>query len=215
MKKIYFAALAVAALTFAACGNSTKPAEDAVDSTEVAVAEDVDVNAELDAVTAALASNDETAVTDGINKIQAAIQKIAAAGNTELAVEYAQKVQEWYNTNKEKVAEVVKNSEVLQKAVEQLPTTTDAVKAYLEQVGVTADETIDAAAEQVGAAAEQVDKAKEQINTAKEKIEAAPEKVKEKVEQAATEARDAAKAKAQEEASKAAGKAVDKLLGGK
>lgn len=214
MKKMYFAALAVAALTFAACGNSTKPAEEVVDSTEVAV-EDVDVNAELDAVTAALASNDEAAVTEGVTKVQTIIQKLAAAGNTELAVEYAQKVQEWYNTNKEKVAEVVKNSEVLQKAVEQLPTSVDAVKAYLEQVGVSADETIDAAAEQVGAAAEQVDKAKEQINAAKEKIEAAPEQVKAKAEQAATEARDAAKAKAQEEASKAAGKAVDKLLGGK
>lgn len=214
MKKIYFAALAVAALTFAACGNSTKPAEEVVDSTEVAV-EDVDVNAELDAVTAALASNDEAAVTEGVTKVQTIIQKLAAAGNTELAVEYAKKVQEWYETNKEKVAEVVKNSEVLKAAVEQLPTTTEAVKGYLEQVGISADALGEAAAEQAGAAAEQVDKAKEQINAAKEKIEAAPEQVKAKAEQAATEARDAAKAKAQEEASKAAGKAVDKLLGGK
>ena len=88
MKKLFFMALAVVAISFASCGNKAQQkVEEAVDSTE-AVVEDVNAAADeaISALTEQIEKNDASALQTTLESIKAKIASFIAA-NPELAKE--------------------------------------------------------------------------------------------------------------------------------
>ncbi len=187
MKKIFFAIVAVAAISFSAC-NSTAQGGDNTDSiatdSVVAEAPEADADATITALSSALAANDAEQTQSLLQKAQAYIAKLQADGKLEEAKAYIAKLQQFISENEEKIAQFTAGNETLGNIV-------SAVKAIPVDVANVAEGAKDAV---VGAANDAANAANDAANAAAQK------------------ATDAAN-NAVESGKKEAGKAIDNAAG--
>ena len=145
MKKIFYAIMAVAAITFSAC-NGTAQGGDNTDSiaadSVVAEAPEADVDATITALSAALADNDAEQTQTLLEKAQAYIAKLQADGKLAEASAYIAKLQQFISENEEKIAQFTAGNETLNNIV-------SAVKAIPVDAAALAGDAKDAV---VGAA---------------------------------------------------------------
>ena len=145
MKKIFFAIVAVAAISFSAC-NGTAQGGDNTDSiatdSVVAEAPEADADATITALSSALAANDAEQTQSLLQKAQAYIAKLQADGKLEEAKAYIAKLQQFISENEEKIAQFTAGNETLGNIV-------SAVKAIPVDVANVAEGAKDAV---VGAA---------------------------------------------------------------
>ena len=173
MKKIFYAIVAVAAITFSACNGTVKGEQNtdtiATDSI-VAEAPEADADATITALSSALAANDAEQTQSLLQKAQAYIAKLQADGKLEEAKAYIAKLQQFISENEEKIAEYTAGNETLAGIV-------SAVKAIpIDAAGIAADAkstvegaAADAAQKANDAAAAAADKAKEDAGKAIDK----------------------------------------------
>ena len=204
-------AIAVAAMTFASCGNKTeKPVEgaEAVDTVAVLTEE---ANAAADEAISQLAgtleSKDASALQTALEAVKAKVAEFIAK-NPAIATEYITKVQTFLKENAETIKSVVGSNAAIAglvdgisalpaESVEKLTGATDALKAL----------GIDAASLK-GAASDAVEGAANAVEGAKDAAAGAVEGAKDAAAGAVEGAKDAA-ANAVDNAKKDAGKAVD------
>lgn len=190
MKKVFLAAMAVAAISFSSCGNKAQQAEaEAVDS--VAIAQQA-ANEVADATVSELASQLDAG---DVSKFQQAIEtvKVKVAElikqNPELAKEYVAKVQEFLKANADKVKALVGDNAAVAAAVSAITEAEpqSVVNGLLQSAGDAASAAKDAAA---SAAQQKVDEVKE---AAQQKAEEAKDAAKQKAGEAVDAAADKAK----------------------
>lgn len=183
MKKIFYAIVAVAAITFSACNGTAKGGDNtdsiAADSA-VAEAPEADADATITALSSALAANDAEQTQSLLQKAQEYIAKLQADGKLEEAKVYIAKLQQFISENEDKIAQFTAGNETLNSVV-------SAVKAIPVDAAALAGDAKDAV---VGAA-----------NAANDAANAAAQK-----------ATDAAN-NAVESGKKEAGKAIDNAAG--
>lgn len=211
MKKLYFAALAVASICLVSCGTKkeeTVAPEDAAPVAEEAVVQN-ETTAELDAAFAALESGDQQAIEAHVAAIADDIEDLIEDGDQAAAEKYVEKLVAWYEANKERVQQYAANSDVVAKIVEAtktMPQSVTEAKKMLEKSGIDVDALEEKYGDQVKAkAAELNEKYGDQIKA----------KAKEKFDEHADELKEQVKEQAKEKAAEAAKGAVDKLFGGK
>ncbi|MBR1411799.1 MAG: hypothetical protein IJ577_01585 [Prevotella sp.] len=192
MKKIIFAVMAVAAISFAtSCGNKTQQAAEAVDSvalvdslSEAAAQEDIN------AISALFESGDAAKLQEALATVKEKIANLIKE-NPEVAKEYVAKVQEFLKENADKVKAIAGDSEAAVAAVAALTEIEPekVVTSFIENVGDAATEVKDAA---VDAANEKVEEAKA---AADQKVEETKEAAKKKASDAIDNAASSAKSK--------------------
>lgn len=159
MKKIFYAIMAVAAITFSAC-NGTAQGGDNTDSiatdSVVAEAPEADVDATITALSAALADNDAEQTQTLLEKAQAYIAKLQADGKLAEASAYIAKLQQFISENEEKIAQFTAGNETLNNIV-------TAVKAIPVDAAALAGDAKDAV---VGAATDAANAATDAANSA-------------------------------------------------
>jgi hypothetical protein len=187
MKKIFFAIVAVAAISFSAC-NGTAQGGDNTDSiatdSVVAEAPEANVDAIISSLSTAVADNDAEATQTFLQKAQAYIAKLQEEGKLEEAKVYIAKLQQFISENEEKITQLTAGNETLNNIV-------SAVKALPVDAAALAGDAKDA---DVGAANDAANAATNAANDA------------------ANAANDAAN-KAVESGKKEAGKAIDNAAG--
>ena len=197
MKKILFV-IAVAAFTFASCGNKTNAPEAVVDSTEV-IAEEANAAADE-----AIANISQLLDGQDVNAFQAAIEAIKAkaaelvAINPEIAKEYVAKVQNFLKENADKVKAFVGDNAAVNAAVSALTAVSaeDVVSGFLSTVGDAANNAVEGAKDAVEGAKDAASQAVEDAkNAAVDKANEAVESAKEKAGAAVDDAAAAAKKK--------------------
>lgn len=238
MKKLFFAVAAVAALSFASCGNKTSaPADTAdtaavetVDTTALAPETMSSFNALKGQLSKAIEGNDAKSITTALANLAATYKTLANTGKLEELKGYGQLVKNFVTEHSDKIKAVAGNNAAIAKLVEgikALPTdanaTVDAAKAAVSaetvglassalQKGAAAGATAEAAAAALKdapeAAAKAVDAA---VNDAKEKASEAATKAVDNAKEKANQAVDNAKQKATDAAANAASKAVKGL----
>lgn len=191
MKKLLFMAAAIAAFTFVSCGNKTgnngtgsdsaSDSLEAVTSTAVQAADDA-----INQLTANLDAKDASAFKTSLDDVKAKIADLLNT-NPELAKSYVEKLQEFLNTNADKIKSTVGTNAAVATAVSALTTTSaddvvSSLKSAVTSVGNNAASQVDAAAEAV---------------------KNAPDAAKQAAEAAANQAVDNAKAKAAEKTNEA------------
>ena len=211
MKKVFVAAIAVVAISFASCGSKTEQAADAADSTEV-VANDASAAADeiISALSEQIEKKDASALQATLESIKAKIAEYIST-NPEVAKEYLGKVQGFLKDNAESIKAAVGNNAAVSSLIDGIAAVpSESVDALvgagdaLKALGIDASAKTDAAVE--GAK----DAAAEKVNEA---VEGAKEAAAEKV----NEAKDAAAEKvneAKDNAKQKAGDAVDKAAAG-
>ena len=146
MKKIFYAIVAVAAITFSACNGTAKGGDNtdsiAADSV-VAEAPEADADATITALSSALAANDA-------EQTQSLLQK---------AQEYIAKLQQFISENEDKIAQFTAGNETLNSVV-------SAVKAIPVDAAALAGDAKDAV---VGAANDAANAANDAANAAAQK----------------------------------------------
>ena len=161
MKKIFYAIVAVAAITFSACNGTVKGDQEtdtiAADSV-VAEAPEADVDATITALSAAVESNNAEETQSLLAKAQAYIAKLQAEGKIEEAKVYIAKIQEFIAANEEKIAQFTAGNETLSNIV-------SAVKAIPVDAAAVAEDAKDAV---VGAATDAKNAATDAANNAVE-----------------------------------------------
>lgn len=176
MKKIFFAIVAVAAITFTACNGTAKGgAETDSVATETEAATEVTTNVEdadatVSALSAAVAASDAEQTQSLLQKAQEYIAKLQAEGKIEEAKAYLAKIQQFIADNEEKIAEYTAGNQTLANIV-------SAVKAIPVDAAAIAEDakgTVDAAAADAAqkaneAATAATDKAKEEAGKAVDK----------------------------------------------
>ena len=98
MKKIFYAIVAVAAITFSACNGTAKGGEetDSINADSVvAEAPEANVDAIIASLSTAVADNDAEATQTFLQKAQAYIAKLQEEGKLEEAKVYIAKLQQW------------------------------------------------------------------------------------------------------------------------
>ena len=187
MKKIFFAIVAVAAITFSACNGTAKGGEetDSINADSVvAEAPEANVDAIIASLSTAVADNDAEATQTFLQKAQAYIAKLQEEGKLEEAKVYIAKLQQFISENEEKITQLTAGNETLGNIV-------SAVKAIPVDVANVAEGAKDAV---VGAANDAANAANDAANAAAQK------------------ATDAAN-NAVESGKKEAGKAIDNAAG--
>lgn len=191
MKKIIYMALAVAAFSFASCGNKQAADAPEVDSAAVeAVAESEDAQPVIDALAQSIEAKDAEGIAKILDQVKAQVAKLDPAQ----ASEYIKKVQDYINENKDKIQAFAAGNAT----VNQLVSTITAINPDEIANGV-----INAAKGQVE------DAANKAVEAGKEAIDAKKEEAKEAVKAEVNKKVDAAKEKANE----AINNAANKLLG--
>lgn len=192
MKKILFAIMAVAAITFTACNGTAKGGAEtdsiAAEPTTEVTTNVEDADATVSALSAAVAASDAEQTQTLLQKAQEYIAKLQAEGKIEEAKAYLAKIQQFIADNEEKIAEYTAGNEALANIV-------SAVKAIPVDAAAVA-EGAQTAVE--GAAADAAQKANEAANAAAQK---------------ANDAANAAADKAKEDAGKAIDKAAADVKG--
>lgn len=211
MKKIFFLALGVVAMSFVSCGNKTNEGEN-VDSTEVVdsvvVAAD-DADAVVAQLTELVTAENKEGVASIVEQVKQKIAELINAGKAEEAASYAKTIQEYLKANAEQIKAITSGNETINNIVNtvvSLPTDaqtiTTAAAGLLEATAVNAAENVKNAAE--AKANEVVENAKEQAaQKVNEQVQKANDKVNEKVNEGAQKANDAV--------NKAANSALKKL----
>ena len=187
MKKIFFAIVAVAAISFSACNGTAKGGEetDSINADSVvAEAPEANVDAIISSLSTAVADNDAEATQTFLQKAQAYIAKLQEEGKLEEAKVYIAKLQQFISENEEKITQLTAGNETLNNIV-------SAVKALPVDAAALAGDAKDAV---VGAANDAANAATNAANDA------------------ANAANDAAN-KAVESGKKEAGKAIDNAAG--
>ena len=120
MKKIFYAIVAVAAITFSACNGTAKGGDDtdsvAADSV-VAEAPEADADATITALSSALAANDAEQTQSLLQKVQEYIAKLQADGKLEEAKVYIAKLQQFISENEDRIAQFTAGNETLNSVV--------------------------------------------------------------------------------------------------
>ena len=188
MKKIFYAIVAVAAITFSACNGTAQGGDNtdsiAADSAAVAQIPEANVDAIIASLSTAVADNDAEATQTFLQKAQAYIAKLQEEGKLEEAKVYIAKLQQFISENEEKITQLTAGNETLNNIV-------SAVKALPVDAAALAGDAKDAV---VGAANDAANAATNAANDA------------------ANAANDAAN-KAVESGKKEAGKAIDNAAG--
>lgn len=160
MKKIFYAIVAVAAITFSACNGTAKGGAEtdsiAADTTVIAE-EPAEVS--ISALSAALEEGDATETQSLLQKAQDYIAKLQAEGKMEEAKAYIAKLQQFIAENEETIAEFAAGNETFTNVV-------SAVKAIPVDAAVVAEGAKTAVE---GAAANAAQKANEAANNAAQK----------------------------------------------
>ena len=167
MKKIFFAVMAVVAMSFASCGNKAQQAE-ATDSTEVAINIDQEAEATISALTEQLNAGDVNKLQEVLTTVKDKVVEFIKT-NPEVAKEYVAKVQNFLKENAEKIKSVVGDNATVAAAVSALADVEpeNVVSGLLQSVGDAASEAKDSA---VSAAKE---KAGEAVDAAADKTKKA------------------------------------------
>lgn len=192
MKKLFSLVAMAAVISLASCGGRSaadKVEEDSLKIDTVAVLDEPTVPAVVSTLTEVVKSGDATKVTDLVGQAAQELQKLVADGKAAAAAVYASKVQEFIETNKEKLQNLNVNT----------TTITDLVN-MVKALPTEAAETADAAAAAVKADAE----------TAKQALKDAANQKAEEVKAAADQQVEDAKAKANEKVEEATNKAAEK-----
>ena len=185
MKKIVLAVMAVAAISFASCGNKTQQANaEAVDS--VAIVDSMATAAaqgDIDAISGLLNGGDATKLQEALAAVKEKIATLIKE-NPEVAKEYVAKVQSFLKENADKVKSLVGDNAAVAAA---LSAVTDiepdnVVSGLLDNIGQAATDAKDAAAEAVN----------EKVDEAKQAAEDKANEVKDAAKQKANDAVDAA-----------------------
>ncbi|MBR0045632.1 MAG: hypothetical protein IJP75_01940 [Bacteroidaceae bacterium] len=145
MKKILFAIVAIAAITFTACDGTAKgglendsiPTEDSLVVAEAGA----DVDQTIEALTTAIQDNDPEKFQTLLQQAQAYITKLQAEGNLEEESAYLAKLQKFIADNEEKVTEYSASNETFASvvaAVKAIPTDAAAAAADVAEDAKTA-----------------------------------------------------------------------------
>ena len=196
MKKIFIAIIAVAAMSFASCGNSTKQGGEN-DTIDTAVVEEdgvAEAQTKAEEIVAGLMekleANDATSLSEKVAEAKAYVEELIGQGKLEAAKIYAEKIQGFIDANKDKLEAISANGtetiSSLLSAVTALPTSaSEALNGAAEAATESANEAVenvkDAAANAVNNAKSAVeDKANEAVENAKSKANEAVENAKSK-----------------------------------
>lgn len=183
MKKMFVIVMAIAAVTFTACTGGNKEAE-ATEETEVAVV-DQELTDNIDELDAALEAEDGDAVQQSIEAFKAKIAEFIAAGKTELAQQWSEKLQQFVEEHKAKLEALSPEiATVAQSAVSEVISKVAAVPTAAVE---TANEAVDAAKD---AAAGAVDAANQAVEDTKAAAEEAATKAVDDAKQKANDAID-------------------------
>ena len=162
MKKIFYAIVAVAAITFSACNGTAKGGAEtdsiAADSAAVAQVPEANVDAIIASLSTAVADNDAEATQTFLQKAQAYIAKLQEEGKLEEAKVYIAKLQQFISENEEKITQLTAGNETLNNIV-------SAVKALPVDAAALAGDAKDAV---VGAANDAANAANDAANKAVE-----------------------------------------------
>lgn len=161
MKKIFYAMMAVAAISFSACTGTTKGGSENdsinADSVVVDAAEDVTADATISKLADALANNDTEQAQTLLQQAQAYIAKLQQEGKLEEAKAYIAKLQQFISENEEKITPLTTGNETLNNlvaAVKALPVDAAAVAEGAKDAAVSAaNEAANAAASAANEAA--------------------------------------------------------------
>jgi hypothetical protein len=186
MKKIVLAVMAVAAISFASCGNKTQQANaEAVDS--VAIIDSMATAAaqgDIDAISGLLNGGDATKLQEALAAVKGKIATLIKE-NPEVAKEYVAKVQNFLKENADKVKAIVGDNAAVQSAVSAITDAEPAaiVSGFLSSVGDAATAAKDSA---VSAANEKIEEGKQAVeDKANEVKDAAKQKANEAIDNAA------------------------------
>lgn len=200
MKKIMMMVVAVAAMTFASCGQKAANAPEAGEEVAEVTTEQAQEAAQgiISELTAKLESKDASAVQELITSIQVKVAEFIKS-NPEAAKAYVEQVQTYLKENAETIKTVVGDNAIVNTAVQTLTATSaDDVVSTISNALTSSEENAEAAATSVKENAEQAvesvkenakEKANETVDNAKakanEKVNEANQKVNEKVNEAA------------------------------
>ena len=183
MKKILFAAVAVAAICFTSCGNKTQQAEaEAVDSVAVidSLSEEA-AHASIDALSSVITAKDADKLKDVLENCKAKAVEFVKQ-NPELAKSYLTKVQNFLKENKDKISEFVSKSPAAQDAFNAL-ISVDAENGLSNFMSAIEEKAVEV---KDGAEAAAKDAVQEQVDNAKA---ATQEKADEVIDDAAAKAK--------------------------
>jgi predicted small secreted protein len=116
MKKIFYAIVAVAAISFSACNGTAQGGEetDSINADSVvAEAPEANVDAIISSLSTAVADNDAEATQTFLQKAQAYIAKLQEEGKLEEAKVYIAKLQQFISENEEKITQLTAGNETL------------------------------------------------------------------------------------------------------
>lgn len=205
MKKIFSLAVLAALIGLSSCGGRTSAdttEEDSLKIDTVAVLDEPVAPTVLNKLTEVVQSGDAAKIGTLVDQVVEHIQDLVADGKISIAAEYAGKVQEFIEVNKEKLQDLNINTatitELVNKvmalpaeAVETADTSASTIKADAEAVKQAVKEAAKQKADEVKAAADQkVDEAKTKAN---KKMEDAANRAAEKIDEAIDNAAAAAK----------------------
>ena len=205
MKKIFSLAVLAALIGLSSCGGRTSAdttEEDSLKIDTVAVLDEPVAPTVLNKLTEVVQSGDAAQIGTLVDQVVEHIQDLVADGKISIAAEYAGKVQEFIEVNKEKLQDLNINTATITELVNKvmaLPAeaaeTADAsaatIKADAEAVKQAVKEAAKQKADEVKAAADQkVDEAKTKAN---KKMEDAANKAAENIDEAIDNAAAAAK----------------------
>lgn len=157
MKKIFFAIMAVAALSFTACDNAPKANVEEANADSIVIEEpSVNVDETISALSAAVESSNAEEAQSILEKAKAYIAQLQEEGKIEEAKVYIAKIQEFIAANEEKITALTNGNETISNLV-------SAVKAIPTDV---ADAATEAAEGVKDAAADAASDAKEAVNDA-------------------------------------------------
>lgn len=165
MKKIFFAIVTVAAISFSACNGTAKGGEetDSINADSVvAEAPEANVDAIISSLSTAVADNDAEATQTFLQKAQAYIAKLQEEGKLEEAKVYIAKLQQFISENEEKITQLTAGNETLGNivsAVKAIPVdvanaATDAAEGAKNAVVGAANDAKNAAADAANNAVE-------------------------------------------------------------
>jgi len=220
MKKLIFMAVAIAAMTFASCGNKSNNVQAEADSTTVETLEESTLafaDSLTNLVNQSVEAKDGKQIEGVLAQLQAKYAELVQAGKLEEAKAYASKVQEFINEHADAIKSAVNGNTTISSLVDgiaSLPTSASAtaeeaaaaVKSDVMDIANSAKENAENAVKE--AVDEQVDAAKEAVNDAANKaVDAAKSKVNDAQQKAADKVNDA-KQKANDAVNNAANKAL-------
>lgn len=186
MKKIVIAVMAIGALTFSSCNNSTKKSDSNIDTTQVVGSATNSADDLLSQLQAQLNSKDANAIQTTLGMIQAKYAELLQSGKLEEAKAYLTTVQSFIKEHADQISSAAGGNTVVTSLVDKISnipsSTEEAVKSAKDNLKESASKASENAKESVE------EKVEETKNAAKEKINNAADKVSKKTNEAASKA---------------------------